>query len=260
MNGTQVRLCLAVITLLLATVAGLYLSGYITLMWFKLSIPLEWNAWWRYWKARKLPQFKPFATTVKTISAIGFGAPLLSCMLLLFPVVPAQRGIDAPLARDEPMTTRAAPAMSRATRTHVREDALAPVRDEEPRTRAMPAAESTAIRSANDPRKHHAAHYAELKQRFPQLSKEHVAAATAAIHAAHIPPDKPLYEVNLLSNGMLRMLTDSPAHMTVRLDTTAPPPSIEQSITHVQTYDTRQAEMTQNYQAQMSHGHHGPTR
>lgn len=168
--------------------------------------------------------------------------------------------IDAPLVREEPAPIQATPATSRATRTHVREDALAADRDEEPRTRAMSAAEPTAIRSANDPRKLHAAHYAALKERFPQLSEEHLAAAMAAIHAAHIPPHKPLYEVNLLSNGTLRMLTDSPAHMTVRLDTTAPPPSIEQSIAHVQTYDACQAEMAQNYQAQMAHGHHGPTR
>jgi type IV secretion system protein VirD4 len=86
MNGMQARLGLAVATLLLAIVAGLYLSGYIALMWLKLNIPLEWNTWWRYWKALEFAQFQPFATKIKTCGAVGFGLPVLGWLLLWIPL------------------------------------------------------------------------------------------------------------------------------------------------------------------------------
>lgn len=143
--------------------------------------------------------------------------------------------------REEHAPNQAAPTLSQPAQTPAREDPSA----------------STRTRSASDPRTVHASHYADLKQRFPELSEEHLAAAAVAIHKAGIPPNKPLYEADMLTNGTLRMLTESPMYGIVRVDMKAAPPSIEQSITQVQTYDAHHAQIAQNQQQQMAHGQHG---
>lgn len=91
MHGMKVRIGLALAALLLAALAGLYLSGYVTLMLLKLNIPLEWNTWWQYFKALDLPQVQPFAWKIKLGGAIGFGLPLLLWLPL---AVVALRGTD----------------------------------------------------------------------------------------------------------------------------------------------------------------------
>lgn len=88
MHGIQVRLGLTLASLLLAAIAGLYLSGYFTLVLLELKIPLEWNTYWQYFKALDLPQVRPFAAKIKLAGAIGFGLlfllwlPLAAVLLL----------------------------------------------------------------------------------------------------------------------------------------------------------------------------------
>ncbi len=77
MNGMKVRIGLALALLLLAAFAGLYLSGYVTLLLLKLNTPLEWNTWWRYYSVLDLPQFQPFAMKIKASGAAGFGLAFL---------------------------------------------------------------------------------------------------------------------------------------------------------------------------------------
>jgi hypothetical protein len=155
------------------------------------------------------------------------------------PSIRAQR--DTRPLREEHAPNQAAPTLPQSAQMSAREDFSAP----------------TLTRSASDPRTVHASHYADLKQRFPELSEEHLAAATVAIHKAGIPPNKPLYEADMLTNGTLRMLTESPMYGIVRVDMKATPPSIEQSITQVQAYDAHRAQIAQNQQQQMVHSQQG---
>ncbi|HEX7804403.1 MAG TPA: type IV secretory system conjugative DNA transfer family protein [Pseudoxanthomonas sp.] len=67
----------------LALLAGLYLSGYLTLLLLKQDLPLKWQTYWGYFKALDLPQWAPYATKIKLGGAVGFGAPLLGYFALL---------------------------------------------------------------------------------------------------------------------------------------------------------------------------------
>lgn len=77
MHGMKVRIGLASGLLLLAALAGLYLSGFVTLTLLKLDAPLEWNTYVRYWQALDLPQVQPYVSEIKLGGAIGFGLALL---------------------------------------------------------------------------------------------------------------------------------------------------------------------------------------
>ncbi|WP_115527728.1 MULTISPECIES: type IV secretory system conjugative DNA transfer family protein [Xanthomonas] len=76
----------ATILLILALVAGLYLSGFMTLMLLKLQVPLKATTYWEYWRALDLPQVKPYVVRIKISGIIGFGLPLLTWALLLIPM------------------------------------------------------------------------------------------------------------------------------------------------------------------------------
>jgi type IV secretion system protein VirD4 len=94
MHGMKIRIGLALALLLLAALAGLYLSGFITLTLLKLDAPLEWNTYVRYFQALDLPQVQPYVSEIKLGGAIGFG--LAFVLWLPLPVVlfkPAQRAL-----------------------------------------------------------------------------------------------------------------------------------------------------------------------
>ena len=81
MNGKGT---VAIASALLAAIAGLYLSGWVTLKLLGLeSAPLQWNTWWAYFTALDLPQFAPYATRIKLAGAAGFGLPTIGWLLLL---------------------------------------------------------------------------------------------------------------------------------------------------------------------------------
>ncbi|WP_045764396.1 type IV secretory system conjugative DNA transfer family protein [Xanthomonas albilineans] len=71
--GMKARFGTALVLLLLAAFAGLYLSGYITLLLLKLNIPLEWNTYLQYVRALGLPQVQPYAMKIKLGGILGFG-------------------------------------------------------------------------------------------------------------------------------------------------------------------------------------------
>ena len=86
MRSTFAKAGFAIGLLLLAAISGLYLSGFFTLGFLKLSIPLEWNTYWRYWHAVDLPQVAPYAGKIKLGGCLGFGLPLFAWLLLLIPL------------------------------------------------------------------------------------------------------------------------------------------------------------------------------
>ena len=84
MTGSQ-KWGMALLFALLAAVAGLYLSGYITLMLLKLpQASLAWGTWPDYARALDLPQFALHAGKIKAAGAIGFGFPGLLWLGLLY--------------------------------------------------------------------------------------------------------------------------------------------------------------------------------
>ncbi len=88
----KAKLAFALGVLLLALAAGMYLSGYLTLLLLKMpEVPLTFGTYWRYVKAIDLPQVAPYVARIKIAGAIGFGLPLLAWLFLAF----AMRGAAA---------------------------------------------------------------------------------------------------------------------------------------------------------------------
>jgi type IV secretion system protein VirD4 len=100
-NGSQYRcahsgnrsmkgnLLFALALLALAFIAGLYLSGWLTLLLLGLThqVALAWNTYWVYLRALDQPQVAPYAFKIKLSGGIGFGLPLLAWLLLLIPLL-----------------------------------------------------------------------------------------------------------------------------------------------------------------------------
>ena len=64
---------------LIMLVAGEYLSGWLTLVFLKLSpSQLHWNTYLEYVRALDIPQVQTYAGRIKTAGAIGFGLPARS--------------------------------------------------------------------------------------------------------------------------------------------------------------------------------------
>ncbi len=90
----KVKLVVATALLLLTVVAGLYLSGYLTVLLLKVQVPLKWSTYLSYYKALDLPQVAPYATKIKLGGAVGFGLPVLAYALLLVPLLrPSQKAL-----------------------------------------------------------------------------------------------------------------------------------------------------------------------
>ena len=60
---------------MLAFVAGLYLSGYLTLLLLQLDAAPKWHTYLDYWRVLDLPQARPHAGKIKWAGYLGFGAP-----------------------------------------------------------------------------------------------------------------------------------------------------------------------------------------
>ncbi len=74
----------AIVALLVTAFAGLYLSGYITVLLLKLDVPVAWNTYLQYIKSIDLPQVKPYAGRIKAGGLLGFGFPTLLYLGLLY--------------------------------------------------------------------------------------------------------------------------------------------------------------------------------
>jgi type IV secretion system protein VirD4 len=102
---TRIKAALALGLLLTAIVAGVFLSGWLTL-WllfgFKRQAPLEFTTYWQYVHALQLPQVAPYSARIRIAGAIGFGLPALLWLVLLYPIFkPRQRSLhgDARFAK-----------------------------------------------------------------------------------------------------------------------------------------------------------------
>ncbi|WP_091637259.1 type IV secretory system conjugative DNA transfer family protein [Lysobacter sp. cf310] len=68
---------------LVALAAGLYLSGYLTLLWLKLDTGLlKWNTYIDYVRVLDLPQYARYGGKIKASGYIGFGLPGLAYLAM----------------------------------------------------------------------------------------------------------------------------------------------------------------------------------
>lgn len=82
MNKNKVFFALFVA--LLALLAGVYLSGYLTLMLLKLKTgSVQWNTYLGYIRAIHLPEVQPYVTKIKIAGYVGFGLPSAAYLALL---------------------------------------------------------------------------------------------------------------------------------------------------------------------------------
>ncbi len=86
-STTALKLGFAIVLLLAALAAGVYLSGLIIVLVLGVDVPVEMNTWWKYWRIVDTPRVAPFASKIKISSAIGFGLPLLGWLALLVPLL-----------------------------------------------------------------------------------------------------------------------------------------------------------------------------
>ncbi|HEY5973078.1 MAG TPA: type IV secretory system conjugative DNA transfer family protein, partial [Pseudoxanthomonas sp.] len=71
--------------LLAVLAAGAYLSGFLALLILKLDTGLlKWDTYFGYLKALDLPQVRPYVGKIKVAGCLGFGAPSLAYLGLLF--------------------------------------------------------------------------------------------------------------------------------------------------------------------------------
>ena len=72
------------IVLLVALVAGLYLSGRFAMMFLGLdAAPPHWHVYIDYLRTLDLPQVRPFAAKIRAAGYVGFGLPMLGWIGLL---------------------------------------------------------------------------------------------------------------------------------------------------------------------------------
>lgn len=84
------KLLFATVALAAAAVAGLYLAGYLSLLFLGLdTAQLQWNTYARYLDAIDLPQVRPYVGRLKAAGLLGFGLPgaagLASIVVVLRP-------------------------------------------------------------------------------------------------------------------------------------------------------------------------------
>ena len=79
------KLVFVSIALLVALLAGIYLSGYLALILLKLDTGLlEWTTYPEYLRALDLAQVRPYAGRIKAAGLLGFGLPLLVWLGMLW--------------------------------------------------------------------------------------------------------------------------------------------------------------------------------
>ncbi len=82
---TGLKMIVLMVLALGMVVAGLYFSGYLTLMQFKLPQKnLKWDTWLDYLKFLNDPRYKPYAQKIKIAGAAGFGTPLIFWLVMAF--------------------------------------------------------------------------------------------------------------------------------------------------------------------------------
>jgi type IV secretion system protein VirD4 len=91
----KAKIFFALALLVLAAAVGLYLSGYIVLMFLKLqNVPLKWDTYYDYYKAIDLPQVKPHVKNIKMAGYIGFGIPGIGYLaMLIFMLMPKDKAL-----------------------------------------------------------------------------------------------------------------------------------------------------------------------
>ena len=106
---TRTKAALTLCLLGVAIVAGVFLSGWLTLLLlfgFKHQASLGFTTYWQYVHALQLPQVAPYAGRITMAGAVGFGLPALLWLVLLYPIFkPRQRALhgDARFARRSEM-------------------------------------------------------------------------------------------------------------------------------------------------------------
>ena len=80
---TKGKIAFVVALTALALVAGLYLSGYSTMLLLKVKAPVQWNTYIEYVQALGDSRYQPYARKIKAAGYIGFGLVLVVYLLLL---------------------------------------------------------------------------------------------------------------------------------------------------------------------------------
>lgn len=82
--NTRTRASVAMVSLLLAIVAGAYLSGWLTYLLLQVNGPLTALTYWNYHQALELPAYQPFALRIHLAGGIGFGVFTLAWLGALY--------------------------------------------------------------------------------------------------------------------------------------------------------------------------------
>jgi type IV secretion system protein VirD4 len=81
---TKAKWASPALTLVVALLAGIYLSGWLVLFLLKLDPQsLAWNTYLSYWQALDLPAYRPYTQKIHLAGYIGFGVPMLLWLGLL---------------------------------------------------------------------------------------------------------------------------------------------------------------------------------
>ena len=85
MNRTYLKWVFLGMLLIAAIVGGLFLSGWVMLLWLKLSqVPLEMGTYFKYVSVMDTPRVAPFAKQIKLSGLVGFGVPMGLYLLMLY--------------------------------------------------------------------------------------------------------------------------------------------------------------------------------
>ncbi|HUB92045.1 MAG TPA: type IV secretory system conjugative DNA transfer family protein [Dyella sp.] len=71
--STRTKASVAMAGLLLAILAGAYLSGWLTYLFLQVNGPLTALTYWNYHQALELPAYQPYATRIHLAGGLGFG-------------------------------------------------------------------------------------------------------------------------------------------------------------------------------------------
>jgi type IV secretion system protein VirD4 len=85
----------ALVGVLLGLAAGIYLSGFLVLLFLKLDTNAAGlQTYYSYFSALDMAQVRPYAGRVKLAGCVGFGLPLLACLTLLVLILkPAKKSL-----------------------------------------------------------------------------------------------------------------------------------------------------------------------
>jgi type IV secretion system protein VirD4 len=85
MSKAYVKWVFLGVLLIAVMIGGLFLSGWILLLWLKLKqVPLEMGTYLKYVSAMDTPRVAPFANQIKLSGVLGFGVPMGLYLLMLY--------------------------------------------------------------------------------------------------------------------------------------------------------------------------------